>query len=83
MADGERLMSHIDRAASLPQDAPHILSVDESVPISSEEAACVIDIADFEDALRDPKVQAFTREAIAYGKQLQAEGRDLTGTDEL
>ncbi len=81
MIDGEKLMSHFDRAALLPRDAPHILSVDESVPMSAEEAACVIDIDNFEDALRDPKVQAFTREAIAYGKQLRAEGRDFTGME--
>jgi hypothetical protein len=63
-------------AASLPPEAPHILGVAESDDASgSTEAAVVIDIDEFEDALRDPKWQAFLSEAVAYRQKLRDEGR--------
>lgn len=82
--DGEKSFnSNFGRAAALPIGAPHILEVDDSVPVDLDGASCVIDVGEFEDALRDPEVAAFAAEAIAYRRQLEAEGRDLTGTTDL
>lgn len=83
MAGEKNLISNLDRAASLPVDAPHILEVDDSVPVNSEAASCVIDVDEFEDALRDPEVATFAAKAIAYRRQVEAEGRGLTGTADL
>lgn len=43
----------------------------------------VIDAAEFEAAQRDPRVAAFLGEAVAYGEQVRAEGRDMTGTADI
>lgn len=67
--------SALQEAARRGQGEPHILGVQEEVP--SEDPSLVVDIDEFEKALRDPERQANLRKARAYGNQLKAEGRTL------
>ncbi|MEK7594909.1 MAG: hypothetical protein AAB436_04710 [Patescibacteria group bacterium] len=78
---GEVHKSTLQEASDLPVDAPHVLSVaslGEGEVVGG--AAAVIDIDEFETALRDVKdpitaAGYFALEADAYRKQLREEGR--------
>jgi hypothetical protein len=70
--------SAIQRAASLPEDAPHILGIDETDETESTgESPFVMDIDDLEADLRDRQRGAFMRGAINHRKKLAEEGRIL------
>ena len=67
----------IGLAASLPPEAPHILSVadEEIAPVPEREVVAEIDIDEYEDALRDPEWHAIMRHAIGSRDNLRKEGR--------
>lgn len=74
----EARRSVFQEAAGLPIEAPHILKLgvsETNKPADTSDAACEIDIDDFEAALRDPNWRAFCKEALEYHRQLVADGR--------
>jgi hypothetical protein len=82
MSSPEISKSHLQRAASLPSDAPHVLEVDNSIKVP-ESGAARIGIDEFEDALRDPKRKDFIGEAKEYGRQLESEGRIIKNVESV